>query len=132
MKTIALCGVNAEITEALERPGTYRLISFTDSMEYRGEVQLIYFLNTGHTCDLAVVGYPGAAGLSACDYLRGHNRTLPILWLCDRGEFLKEAARLGAKFYLTGPPKGVTEQKIISQIEQAAQSGSLEPQCKER
>lgn len=132
MKTIALCGVNAEITEALERPGTYRLISFTDSMEYRGEVQLIYFLNTGHTCDLAVVGYPGAAGLSACDYLRGYSSTLPILWLCDRGEFLKEAARLGAKFYLTGPPKGVTEQKIISQIEQEAQSGSLEPQCKER
>lgn len=132
MKTIALCGVNAEVTEALERHGTYRLISFTDSMEYRGEVQLIYFLNTGHTCDLAVVGYPGAAGLSACDYLRGHCRTLPILWLCDRGEFLKEAARLGTKFYLTGPPKGVTEQKIISQIEQAAQSGSLKPQSKER
>lgn len=132
MKTIALCGVNAEVTEALERHGTYRLISFSDSMEYRGEVQLIYFLNTGYTCDLAVVGYPGAAGLSACDYLRGHSGTLPILWLCDRGEFLKEAARLGAKFYLTGPPKGVTEQKIISQIEQAAQSGSLAPQCKER
>lgn len=127
MKTIALCGVNAEIVEALERHGTYHLISFTDSMEYRGEVQLIYFLNTGHTCDLAIVAYPGAAGLTACDYLRGHSKTLPILWLCERGEFLNEAARLGAGFYLIGPPKGVTEQKIILQIEQAVQSGSLAP-----
>ena len=73
-----------------------------------------------------------AAGLTVCDYLRGHSATLPILWLCDRGEFLKEAARLGAGFYLNDPPEDVAKQKIISQIEQATQSRSLVPQCKER
>lgn len=132
MKTIALCGVRTEIAEALERHGTYRLIGFADSMEYRGEVRLIYYLNTGYTCDLAVMAYPGAAGLTACDYLRGQSATLPILWLCDREEFFDEAARLGVGAFHTGPPGRVPEQQIISQIEQAVQSGSLAPQCKER
>ena len=48
---------------------------------------------------LAVVGYPGAKGLAACDYLRSQSRELPILWVCNQREFESEAKRLGVYFY---------------------------------
>lgn len=132
MKTIALCGLDAPLAEKLERRGICRPICFADSMEYRGEVRLIYFLQAGYTCDLAVVAYPGAAGLTACDYLRAQSKTLPILWLCDRQEFLEEAVRLEAGFYYTGPPGRVSDQQILLQIiEQTVRSGCFVPQYKE-
>lgn len=103
-KTIALCGVDEEITRTLERRGQYRVLRFFDEPERRGDVKLAYYLRDGPPVALAVVGYPGAEGLSACDYLRTQNRVLPILWLCDRREFETEAKRLGVNFYGNGPP----------------------------
>ena len=102
--SIALCGVQDEIARALERHGVYKFLRFGDEPERRGDVKLAYFLRDGPLVDLAVVGYPGAEGLAACDYLRTQNRTLPILWLCDRREFEPEAKRIGVTFCGTGPP----------------------------
>lgn len=104
LKTIALCGVCAEIAFALESHGGYRLLCFSDEPEHRGDVKLAYFLRDGPTVDLTIVGYPGAKGLAACDYLRTQNGALPILWMCDRKEFEPEAMRLGVNFFNTGPP----------------------------
>ncbi len=103
-KTIALCGVNEEITHTLERYGDYRLLNFYDEPERRGNVKLAYSMLYGIPVALAVVGYSGAEGLAACDYLRAQNHALPILWLCDRREFESEAMRLGVNFYSTGSP----------------------------
>lgn len=109
-KSIALCGVQDEIARALERHGGYKFLRFGDEPERRGDVKLGYFLRDGSLVALAVVGYPGAKGLAACDYLRTQNRALPILWLCDRREFEPEAKRLDVGFCGTGPPD--TEQTI--------------------
>ena len=102
--SIALCGVQDEITRALERHVGYKFLRFGDEPERRGDVKLAYFLRDGPPVALAVVGYPGAEGLAACDYLRTQNRALPILWLCNRREFEPEAKRIGVTFYGTGPP----------------------------
>lgn len=103
-KTIALCGIDEEFASALERHDEYHFLRFFDEPERRGDVKLAYFLRDGPLVTLAVVGYPGAEGLTACDYLRTQNSTLPILWLCDRREFEPEAKRIGVNFYGTGPP----------------------------
>ncbi|WP_283610634.1 response regulator [Faecalispora anaeroviscerum] len=103
-KTIALCGVGEELTQTLEHCGGYQLLRFCDEPERRGDVKLAYYLRDGPPVALAIVGYPGAEGLAACDYLRTQNRALPILWLCDRREFELEAKRLGVSFYGTSPP----------------------------
>lgn len=108
--SIALCGVQDEIARALERHGGYKFLRFGDEPERRGDVKLAYFLRDGPPVALAIVGYPGAKGLTACDYLRTQNRALPILWLCSRREFEPEAKRIGVTFYGTGPPN--TEQTI--------------------
>lgn len=103
-KNIALCGIEEELIRTLERCGEYRVLRFFDEPERRGDVRLAYFLRDGPPVALAVVGYPGAEGLAACDYLRTQNRELPILWLCDRWEFEPEAKRLEVSFCGTGPP----------------------------
>lgn len=97
-KNIALCGIEEELVSTLEHRGEYRLLRFGDEPERRGDVKLAYFLRDGPPVALAVVGYPGAKGLAACDYLRTQNRALPILWLCDRREFEPESKRLGITF----------------------------------
>ena len=103
-KNIALCGVGKEIRSTLEQYGAYNILQFLDEPEWRGDVKLAYFLRNGLHIELAIVGYPGADGLVACDYLRMQNRKLSILWLCNRQEFEPEAKRLGVNFYGTGPP----------------------------
>ena len=103
-KNIALCGIEEELVSTLEHCGEFRLLRFGDEPERRGDVKLAYFLRDGPLVTLAVVGYPGAKGLTACDYLRTQDRALPILWLCDRREFEPEAKRIGVNFYGTGPP----------------------------
>ena len=103
-KTIALCGVSQEIACKLEDYSGCRLLYFGDEPEQRGDVKLAYFLRDDGSIDFAIVGYLGAMGLAACDYLRTQSSRLPILWLCDRKEFEMEASRLGVAFYGTGPP----------------------------
>lgn len=86
-KTIVLCGTNEEISRALERYGGYHVLSFFDDQERREDVKPAYFLRDGPPVALAVVGYPGAKGLAACDYLRTQNRALPMggnTISCDR------------------------------------------------
>nr|WP_288828816.1 hypothetical protein [uncultured Clostridium sp.] len=97
-KIIALCGIKEELISTLERCSNYHFLRFFDEPERRGDVKLAYFLRDGPLVALAVVGYPGAEGLTACDYLRTQYSTLPILWLCDRREFEPEAKRLGVNF----------------------------------
>lgn len=103
-KNIALCGVGKEIRSKLEQYGAYNILQFLDEPEWRGDVKLAYFMRNGLHVELAIVGYSGADGLVACDYLRMQNSKLPILWLCNRQEFQPEAKRLGVNFYVTGPP----------------------------
>ena len=119
-KNIALCGIEEELISTLERCGEYRVLRFFDEPERRGDVKLAYFLRDGPPVALAVVGYPGAEGLAACDYLRTQNLTLPILWLCNRREFEPEAKRLGINFYGTGPPgTELLATRLLSAISQA-------------
>ena len=119
-KNIALCGIEEELISTLERCGEYRVLRFFDEPERRGDVKLAYFLRDGPPVALAVVGYPDAKGLAACDYLRTQNRALPILWLCNRGEFEPEAKRLGVNFYSTDPPgTELLATRLLSVISQA-------------
>ena len=119
-KNIALCGIDEELISTLERCGEYCLLRFSDEPERRGDVKLAYFLRDGPPVALVVVGYPGAEGLAACDYLRTQNRELPILWLCNRREFEPEAKRLGVNFYGTGPPgTELLATRLLSVISQA-------------
>lgn len=102
-KNTVLCGIDEELARKLERCGEYRVLRFFDEPARCSDVKLACFLRDGQSVDLAVVGYPGAEGLAACDYLRTQNRSLPILWLCDRREFEPEAKRLGVNFCGTDP-----------------------------
>jgi len=102
-KNIALCGIDEELASTLECHGEYIFLCFFDALEQRGDVNLAYFLRDGPPVALAVVGYPGAKGLAACDYLRTQDRALPLLWLCDKREFEPRAKRLGVKFYAIEP-----------------------------
>lgn len=102
-KAIALCGVPTKIAWAMEECSEYYILPFSDEPERRGDVKLAYFMKDGATIDLAVVGYPGTAGLTACDYLRRQSKKMQILWLCDRAEFEPEAQRMGVGFYSIGP-----------------------------
>lgn len=103
-KMIALCGVGEKISHILEQYRGFRILRFFDERERRGDVKLAYFMRNDPSVALAIVGYSGAEGLAACDYLRVQDSTLPILWLCDRREFEPEARRLGVNFFGTGPP----------------------------
>lgn len=99
MKQIAVCGVSDDIVNMLEKNGGYQYMSFEDKPPERGEVRLAQFLKQGGELpDLVVVGSPGAAGLTACDYLRSRWKTIPILWVCDREEFETEAKQLDTAF----------------------------------
>ena len=119
-KNIALCGIEEEPIRTLERCGEYHLLRFFDEPERRGDVKLAYFLRDGPPVALAVVGYPGAEGLAACDYLRTQNRELPILWLCNRREFEPEAKRIGVTYYGTGPPSTeLLPTRLLSAISKA-------------
>lgn len=120
-KTIALCGVPTKIAQAMDRCSEYYILPFSDEPERRGDVKLAYFIKDGAAIDLAVVGYPGAVGLTACDYLRAQSRIMPILWLCDRVEFEPEAQRMDVGFYSIVLPEA--ERTIqIEQIEQTVQT----------
>ena len=116
IKSIALCGIEEELVSTLKRFVDCRILYFFDEPERRGDVKLAYFLRDGPSVALAVVGYPGAKGLAACDYLRTQNQSLPILWLCDRREFEPEAKRLVVTFCGTDPPgiKPLTERLLSS------------------
>lgn len=103
--TIALCGVPANIAQALELSSDYHILCLGDEPERRGDVKLAYFIKDGASIDLAVVGYPGAAGLTACDYLRWQSKQMKILWLCDKAEFEPEAQRIDVDFYNTAMPE---------------------------
>lgn len=102
IKNIALCGVGKEITSTLKQYAGYNMLQFFDETEWRGYVKLAHFMRNGLHVEVAIVGYSGANGLVACDYLRTQNRELPILWLCNRREFEPESKRLGVNFYGTG------------------------------
>ncbi len=102
-RVVALCGTDENIARELESCGRYCILRFSDEPERRGDVKLAYYLQNSPPVSLAVVGYLGAEGLAACDYLRTQSRVLPILWVCDRREFESEAKRLNVCFCGTGP-----------------------------
>ncbi len=112
-KTIALCGVGDEIIHTLKCCNEYRVLCFLDERESRGDVKLAYFLQNDPSVALAIVGYPSAKGLAACDYLRTQDRVLSILWLCDCIEFEPEARRIGVNFYGTDSPNWETGIPLI-------------------
>ncbi|WP_101910059.1 hypothetical protein [Marasmitruncus massiliensis] len=72
-RTIALCGTDESTAHELACCGRYLVLNFIEEPERRGDVKLAYFLRDGPLVSLAVVGYPGAEGLSACDYLRSQS-----------------------------------------------------------
>lgn len=118
-KRIALCGIEEELVSTLKHCDDYRILCFFDEPERRGDVKLAYFLRDGPPVALAVVGYPGAKGLVACDYLRTQNRDLPVLWLCNQREFEPEAKRIGVTFYGTETLDSefcISLENIVSQL----------------
>ena len=110
MKIIALCGVGAEPLRVLERIDGLRLLRFDDQPDCLGSVALARRLRDDLRVDWAVVGYCSAIGLAACDQLAAQPGAPPIVWLCDREEFLPEAARLGVRL---GRSDGASLPEII-------------------
>lgn len=90
---IACCGIDREQFHAAEQACGCPVLYFVDASDRRGDVRLAYALRDGVPIRLAVVGYQGAAGLTACDFLCSHLPGERILWLCRRPEFSTEARR---------------------------------------
>lgn len=101
---IACCGINREQFRAAEQACGCPVLYFADAPDRRGDVRLAYALRDGVPIRLAVVGYQGAAGLTACDFL------------CRRPEFSTEARRLGVHFYPVGPPDTVPSDQITQEL----------------
>lgn len=106
MTQIAFCGVSREMVCALKEENDWEAVVFTDASDRRGDVQLAYAMRDGFPAALAVIGYAGAAGLVACDYLQGQSGAPPIIWLCTQKEFEREARRMGICFCYIGTPNG--------------------------
>ena len=99
---IACCGVSRELFYAIERDWEGDALYFPDQTDRRGDVSIAYALQDGMPIRLTVVGYQGAAGLTACDFLRSRTLASEVLWLCRRPEFAGEAKRLGVHFRCIG------------------------------
>lgn len=103
MKQIAICGTSDMIRSLLCEIENCHQIYMEDEHFERGEVKLARSFESGEIQpDLVLVGYPGAAGLAACDFLYRRNNAPPILWHCDREEFAEEAGRMGVGFLHIG------------------------------
>jgi hypothetical protein len=113
---IACCGIDREQFHAVEQACGCPVLYFADAPDRRGDVRLAYALRDGVPIRLAVVGYQGAAGLTACDFLCSHLPGERILWLCRRPEFSTEARRLGVHFYPVGPPDTVPPDQITQEL----------------
>ena len=108
---IACCGIDREQFHAAEQacgcPVLYLPMHPTGAATFGLD---------GVPIRLAVVGYQGAAGLTACDFLCSHLPRERILWLCRRPEFSTEARRLGVHFYPVGPPDTVPPDQITQEL----------------
>ena len=62
---IACCGIDREQFHAAEQACGCPVLYFVDAPDRRGDVRLAYALRDGVPIRLAVVGYQGAAGLTA-------------------------------------------------------------------
>lgn len=113
MKQVAVCGVCDELLAPLEQCSDYQFTYFGDSKIEKGYVKLAHFIKSGPLPDLILVGYAGAAGLVACDHLKGQTNSPPIIWFCDRSEFEPEAKRLGVGFL----PNSIKRQDILSAVQ---------------
>lgn len=117
MKQIVACGISDAIWKRLEASGEYRLIRLGKEAHERGEVRLArLWQKEKQSPDLVLVGYPGAAGLAACDFLYGRSNAPPILWLCDREEFEPEAGRMGIAFFHIGRMEQERLGRLVSVI----------------
>ena len=112
MKQVAVCGACDELLIPLEQSHDYQFTHFGDSKIEKGYVKLAHFIKNGPIPDFILIGYSGAAGLVACDHLKGQTNSPPILWFCDRAEFEPEAKRLGVGFLL----RDINQQDILSKI----------------
>ena len=113
MKQVAVCGVCDELLAPLEQSCDYQFTHFGDSKIAKGYVKLAHFIKSGPVPDIVLIGYSGAAGLVACDHLKGQTNSLPIIWFCDRSEFEPEAKRLGVGFL----PNSMEQQDILSAVQ---------------
>ena len=100
---IACCGINREQFRAAEQACGCPVLYFADAPDRRGDVRLAYALRDGVPIRLAVVGYQGAAGLTACDFLCSRLPGERILWL-------------GVHFYPVGPPDTVPSDQITQEL----------------
>ncbi len=100
---IACCGVSKDLFCAIERDCDGEALYFADRTDRRGDVSIAYAMQAGVPIRLTVVGYQGAAGLTACDFLRSRTPAPEVLWLCRRPEFADEARRLGVHFRCIEP-----------------------------
>ena len=117
MKQVAVCGVCDELLAPLEQSCDYQFTHFGDSKIAKGYVKLAHFIKSGPVPDIVLIGYSGAAGLVACDHLKGQTNSPPIIWFCDRAEFEPEAKRLGVGFVLrdTAPQDILPALKLFEQ-----------------
>ena len=90
---IACCGIDREQFHAVEQACGCPVLYFADAPDRRGDVRLAYALRDGVPIRLAVVGYQGAAGLTACDFLCSHLPGERILWLCRDPSFPQKQLR---------------------------------------
>ncbi|MBQ6695071.1 MAG: hypothetical protein IJN16_00025 [Lachnospiraceae bacterium] len=106
MKQIVVCGASKLLRSLLSEIENCQLRYIEDEHFERGEVKLVRGWERGEKQpDLVLVGYPGAAGLAACDFLYRRNNAPPILWHCDREEFAEEAGRMGVGFLHEAVPR---------------------------
>lgn len=117
MKQIAVCGASDRMRSLLSEIENCQLRYIEDEHFERGEVKLVRGWERGEKQpDLVLVGYPGAAGLAACDFLYRRNNAPPILWFCDREEFAGEAGRMGVGFLHIGTSQQAKKELIAEYL----------------
>lgn len=110
VKTIALCCSENKVRTAVT------LIRLANVKVFDDGIELAYYLKENDDCHLVVIAVDGAAGMNCCTYVRGQNKTIPILWISDREEYEEKASKIPVDDFWVKPMPEMLLEKVTAEL----------------
>lgn len=100
----------ALICDGCERHWTRILTYWDEVRSFPDGIALVYYLQHGGDCSLAVVAVDGSQGMAYATYAKHMRPELPVLWMTDQAGFLRQRDRIPVEGFLVKPlPRGEPE-----------------------